>query len=146
MQSVGFYNGHFECYWLCVEKTRCYWWQVKVGLGNGLVPSSNKPLADPDLCHHMASLDHNELNLRNRFLSIAYEKRFTWHGSSVTDGMDPPEEVLFLVTGIVWVSTDRTKYGKKYSKEQLYQICNKNELMEFKNPIGHAHSPVPHWY
>ena len=34
--------------------------------GNGLLPSGNKPLPEPmsthaDLCHHKASLGHNEL-------------------------------------------------------------------------------------
>ena len=34
------------------------------GSGNGMVPSGNKPLADPKLsqiCHHMVPLNHNEL-------------------------------------------------------------------------------------
>ena len=43
--------------------TGVYWWSVNIGSGNGLVPSGNKPLPndDPDLCHHMVSLDQNEL-------------------------------------------------------------------------------------
>ena len=34
-------------------------------LGNGLVPSRNKPLPDADLCRHMVSLCHNELRNDN---------------------------------------------------------------------------------
>ena len=42
------------------------WWMPQVltaniGSGNGLVLSGNKPLPEPDLCHHMASLGHSEL-------------------------------------------------------------------------------------
>ena len=32
--------------------------EVNIVLGNGLVPSGN---VDPDLCHHMVLLGHNEL-------------------------------------------------------------------------------------
>ena len=39
-----------------------HWWQVKIGTGNGLMPSGTKPLPEPMLnqsCHQMASLGHN---------------------------------------------------------------------------------------
>ena len=39
-----------------------YWWLVKFDSGNGLVPPSKKPLPEPVLCRHMASLGHNWLN------------------------------------------------------------------------------------
>ena len=42
------------------------WWLVNIGSGDGLVPSGNKPLpepnVDPDLCRHMVSLGPNGLN------------------------------------------------------------------------------------
>ena len=44
--------------------TGLHWWAVSIGSGNGLVPSGNKPLPEPmltQICHHMASLGHNEL-------------------------------------------------------------------------------------
>ena len=53
--------------WNCLNMnvTGLHWWSVNFGSGNGLVPSGNKPLPepmfDPDLCHHMAWLGHNEL-------------------------------------------------------------------------------------
>ena len=40
------------------------WQQVSIVSANGLAPSSNKPLTDQklsDLCHHLASIGHNEL-------------------------------------------------------------------------------------
>ena len=45
-----------------------FWWLVNIGSGNGLGPSGNKLFfiwasVNPDLCHHMVSLDHNELTL-----------------------------------------------------------------------------------
>ena len=55
--------------WNCshVNGTGTHWWIVKIGSGNGLVPSGNKSLIlvniDPDLCRHMASLGHNEIKL-----------------------------------------------------------------------------------
>ena len=55
--------------WNCshVNGTGTHWWIVKMGSGNGLVPSGNKSLIlvniDPDLCRHMASLGHNEIKL-----------------------------------------------------------------------------------
>ena len=43
-----------------------YQWEINIGSGDCLMPSGNKPLpepyADQDLCCHMASLGHNELN------------------------------------------------------------------------------------
>ena len=38
---------------------------------NGLVPSGNRTNDDPDLCHHMASLGHNELNLTSNLFHTA---------------------------------------------------------------------------
>ena len=37
--------------WNChhMNVTESYWWQVNIGLGNGLVPSGNKPLPEPML-------------------------------------------------------------------------------------------------
>ena len=52
--------------WNCPDMniTGLHWWLVNIGSGNGLVPSSNKPLPEPVLtqpsCHHMVSLGHNE--------------------------------------------------------------------------------------
>ena len=41
----------------------CHWTLLMISQrsGNGLVLSGNKPLPDADLCHHVASLGHNEL-------------------------------------------------------------------------------------
>ena len=49
-----------------MNATGPYWKQVNIGLGNGLVPSGNKPLPETMLtqiyvCHHIASLGQNEL-------------------------------------------------------------------------------------
>ena len=90
--------GRFEChfrqvvfnveidYWLIYLQWNClwmdvagpYWWQVNIGSKNDLLPSGNKPLpwacVDPDSCHHMASLDHNELDhfISRPFILIAH--------------------------------------------------------------------------
>ena len=50
--------------WLSVIITGLQWWLVNISLGNRLMPSGNKPLPEPMLtkiCHHMASIGHNEL-------------------------------------------------------------------------------------
>ena len=48
-----------------MNATAPYWWWVNISLGNGLVPSGNKPLPQPnvdsDLCRHVASLGANAL-------------------------------------------------------------------------------------
>ena len=47
----------------------CWWWVniwVNIGSGNGLLPDGTKPWPEPmftQICHHMASLGHNELIL-----------------------------------------------------------------------------------
>ena len=53
-----------------VNAKRRHWWLpvISIGSGNGLVPSSNKPLPEPmltQICHHMALLCHNKLNYVN---------------------------------------------------------------------------------
>ena len=49
----------------CEIVTRPYRWLVNIGLGNGLVPSGNKPLPEPMLTQIFVtvsmSLGHNEL-------------------------------------------------------------------------------------
>ena len=40
--------------------TRLHWWSINIGSGNGLVPSLSEPMLT-QICHHMASLGHNEL-------------------------------------------------------------------------------------
>ena len=65
--SINNFQANFSDWWLeylfwnCIQMNGPYWWWVNVGSGNGLVPTGNKPLPNPDLCHHMVSLGHNEL-------------------------------------------------------------------------------------
>ena len=52
------------CHISLLNATEHLWWKVSIVSSNGMVPSGNKPLLEPinpDLCHHMASLAHNEL-------------------------------------------------------------------------------------
>ena len=35
-------------------------WKVNIGIGDGLVPTSNRTAVNPDLCAHMVSLGNNE--------------------------------------------------------------------------------------
>ena len=46
-----------------------HWWSVNIGSGNGWAITWAS--VDPDLCHHMVSLGHNELNsLQFRVLNV----------------------------------------------------------------------------
>ena len=50
---------------ICSEGSSWQW--VSIGAGNGLAPNRRQAItwtnADPDSCHHMASLGHNKLKL-----------------------------------------------------------------------------------
>ena len=61
-------------FWNCppMNVTVPYWWWVDISSGNGLLPSAN---VDPDLCHHMASLGHNELILTIQVVLQSYIAR-----------------------------------------------------------------------
>ena len=56
-------------WWNCppMNVTGHYWWWVNIGSGNGAIRQQAITWAsvDPDLCPHMVSLSHNELNLAN---------------------------------------------------------------------------------
>ena len=64
------------------------WWYVSIGSSNGLVPSGNKPFiwtnVNPVLCHHMASLGHNDLNisLTHQCLSLISDCHLCYIGAA----------------------------------------------------------------
>ena len=51
-----------------VNGTGPYWWQVIIGWGHWLGAFKQQAITwanvDPDVCCHMVSLGHNELNLK----------------------------------------------------------------------------------
>ena len=53
-------SGHSQ--WNCfqVNATEPTWWQVNIGLGNGLFPSSNKPLPEPMLIQIYNAIWHHK--------------------------------------------------------------------------------------
>ena len=55
-------------------------WYVHTGSSNGLLPWCNKPFTwanvDPDLCHHVVSLGHNDLN---GGLTIVLKRKYSQH-------------------------------------------------------------------
>ena len=82
-----------------------HWWSVNIGSGNGLVLSGNKPLPGPvltqDLCRHMASLGHNELNslfVENKDPLIPYSQyhRCWWPGIPGTQAISSYDIDLVL--------------------------------------------------
>ena len=52
-----------------MNTTRPYWWQVNIGLGNGLVPSDNKPLPEPMLTQMLSPYGVTRPQYVNYFMS-----------------------------------------------------------------------------
>ena len=68
--DVDYVHEHFLRNISQVNATKHLSWQVKMDSGNGLVPSN----VDPYHCHHMSSLDHNELDPVNQsFLFVSFQ-------------------------------------------------------------------------
>ena len=80
--SVFFFQNHYtelylECsLWNCSQTntTGPHWWLVNIGLGNGLVPSGNKPLSETmsthiyvARCHRWAIMSFKSQAVRRRF-------------------------------------------------------------------------------
>ena len=67
------------------------WWQVKIGSGNGLVPSGNKPLPELMLtqicCRHMTSFTYNKLTRNSRanesFCAITIPVTIAWQRTAI---------------------------------------------------------------
>ena len=66
--GLTLYLEYFLGNWPQLIATKPHWRFVNTGSGNGLVPSGTKPLpepvlthSEPNLCHYMVSLGHNEL-------------------------------------------------------------------------------------
>ena len=128
-----------ECHWPSL------WWQVNFGSGNGLVPSGNKPFTwasvDPDLCRHMASLGHNEINAHRilwKFLFLA--KNQLWiHSTRGWWALDPILAKICAVTWQIMISSCHMqwqlschdmrllitmKIGERFSQDFNYELIN----------------------
>ena len=55
-----------------MNATETCWWKDKIGSGNGLVPSGNKPLCEPMLAQFYGAIWHQEGHNKFKLIVIPY--------------------------------------------------------------------------
>ena len=137
--------------WNCpqVNAIRPHWWLVSIGLGNGLLPSSNNPLPEPmltkiyDESRHKASLSQSQLT----YCRIVAPYSFTGH-HWFSDGLSPvcTKPVLSHYWGIVnWTLGNKTSVWfdwkcKTFCRGKYAWKCCLQMVANLSKPVGNVDS------
>ena len=120
--------------WNCPEMNviGTYLWYVHIDSGNGLVPSGNKLLPEPDLCCHMASPGHNELTCWGQVTHICVCNLTI---ISSDNGLSPGrrQAITWTNVGILWIVPLGTNFSEmsieihtfSFNKIQLKMLSGK---------------------